>query len=74
MMVFTQTEEYFVCASLPDYPAHLFMHPDTFNTEVDFSNCQVFVESQRGSMICMLAQYCKRRLSTVWQILIFLRG
>ncbi len=56
-MVFTQTEEYFVCASLPDYPAHLFMHPDTFNTEVDFSNCQVFVESQRGSMICMLPQY-----------------
>ncbi|EPP4540640.1 hypothetical protein, partial [Escherichia coli] len=51
------SEEYFVCASLPDYPAHLFMHPDTFNTEVDFSNCQVFVESQRGSMICMLPQY-----------------
>lgn len=39
MMVFTQTEESFVCVCMSDYFAHLITHQNALSTEVDFSGC-----------------------------------
>ncbi len=58
MMVFTQTEESFVCVCMSDYFAHLITHQNALSTEVDFSGCQVFINSQRGGM-------SKRKLTAV---------
>ncbi|WP_212541181.1 hypothetical protein, partial [Escherichia coli] len=56
-LTFTQTEEYFVCVCMSDYFTHLITHQNALSTEVDFSRCQVFINSQRGGMICMPPQY-----------------